>query len=220
LIFNLFMMRDPDRALQLPSKIMPLSWWEQDYFVGLLGFAVLVVFGLILPLLRSKDGDEARPPHSAYRQIMAVCLVFSALSLGQVFAWVIRIFPVPPLTGERVTARMFSLPLAFLIVFAAIYLQRAIEKRKFTPATQILFLGLAVLIYHDINQHLQAWRVRYLDGLVYLFPKVAFDASKHAIRNHADPIYTNLMIGGLAVALLALTFLLVMALRRRREIPG
>jgi hypothetical protein len=221
LVFNLFMMRDPDRAVQLPSKILPLNWWEQDFFVGFIGFIVLVIFGIALPILRrnevlSKSPERIRP----HVQILLASLVFAALSVGQVYAWIMRFIPVPPFTGERVTSRLFILPLVFVLALAAIYLQRELERRRVSTGLQVMALGFVFLLYHDLNQHLQAWRVRYLDGLVYLFPKVPFDAAAHTIRNHADPVYTNLLIGGLIAAVAAFFFLLFMALRERRSMPG
>jgi hypothetical protein len=150
-------------------------------------------------------------------QILAASLVMSAFSVGQIYAWVLKILPVPPLTAERVTSRMFILPLVFLIVLAAIFLQREFEKRRISSGVQVLALGLGLLMFHDLNQHLQAWRVRYLDGLVYLFNKVPFNPREHTILNHADPLYTGMMLGGAAVALFALLFLLLAARRERRS---
>ena len=217
LIFNMFMMRDPDRAMELPSNILPLRWWEQDFFIGLLGFAVLVLFGIIFPLAR----DRSRK--SVQVQLLLACLIFAALSVGQVYGWIIRILPVPPLTAERVTTRMFGLPLVFLIVLAAIFFQRWLEEKcaiqTGLPAwIRVLLLGLTVLLFHDLYQHLRAWRVRYLDGLVYLFPKIPFDAAQHSIANYPDPIYTGMLLGGLAVSVLSFVFLLVMVRRERKTV--
>jgi hypothetical protein len=206
----LIVLHDPNRALLPATIINPLNWWEQDHFIGLLGFAVLVIFGILLPVYR----DRAR--HSLQLQVLLVCLVFTAFSIGQVFANILQVLPIPPFTGERVTSRMFGLVLVFLIVLAVIFLQRELERRRLAAWVQVLLLGLSALLFHDLYQHMQAWRVRYLDGLVYLFPKVPFEAAQHTISNHPDPIYTGMLLGGLLVSLLALVFLLWMVFRERR----
>jgi hypothetical protein len=223
LFASLVVLRDPDRAMVLPSKIYPLRWWEQDYYIGLLGLALVLVFGVLVPLWRGAAHQRAAsgaavsesPKKPAAAQMLAACLVFTALSIGQVFGAFLRIAPIPPFTGERVSARFFAVPLAVLLVLAAIYLQRELDRRKLQPWWQLIIVGLSAVLFHDLNQHLQAWRIRYLDGLVYLFPKVPFDAAVHTINNHADPQYLALLGGGAAVAVLALVFLVVMAVRPR-----
>lgn len=232
MIFNLFMMRDPDRAVGLPSKILPLNWWEQDYFIGFIGFALLLVCGILLPLLNKRFRQEGygrpagQPAQTPARpvplQILTVCGLFAAFSIGQVFAAIVKVVHIPPLTGERVTARMFSLPLAFVLVLAVIFFQRWLDERqagerKLNNGVLLVFLGLTALLFHDLNQHLQAWRVRYLDGLVYLFPKVAFNPAQHQVAVRSDPIYTAMLVGGSVVALAALLFLAWMALRERKQ---
>jgi hypothetical protein len=211
LFASLVVLKDPDRVMTLPSQIFPLRWWEQDYYIGLLGLAILLIFGVLVPLWR----DRSRK--SVQVQLLVACLIFTVLSIGQVFGAILRFAPLPPFTGERVSARFFAVPLACLLVLAAIYLQSELNHRKLTAWVQVLILGLCGLLYHDLSQHLQAWRIRYLDGLVYLFPKVPFVAAQHTIQNHADPIYISMLVGGSIVALLALAFLVVMVLRSERK---
>jgi len=211
LFASLAVLYDPDRAMALPSNIFPLRWWEQDYYVGLLGLALLLVFGVIAPLWR----DRSRK--SVHVQLLVACLIFTILSTGQVFGAIIRVVQIPPFTGERVSARFFAVPLVALLALASIFLQRSLDHRKPPAWVQLIILALSVLLFHDLHQHLQAWRIRYLDGLVYLFPKVPFVAAQHTISNHADPLYLAMLGGGAAVSLLALAFLVFMVIRSRRK---
>lgn len=210
LFASLVVLRDPDRAIVLPSQVYPLRWWEQDYFIGLLGLALVIGFGVLAPLWR----DRSRK--SVHVQLLVACLVFAILTIGQVFGAIIELVPVPPITGERVSARFFAVPLAALLVLAAIFMQRTLNQRKIPAWVQLILLALSGVVFHDLNQHLQAWRIRYLDGLVYLFPKVPFDAAQHTISNHPDPQYIALLGGGAGVAVLALIFLVVMSWRTRK----
>lgn len=222
LFTSMVLLLDPDRAVVTKSFTYPLNPWEVDNFIGLAGFAVLVIFGVILPLRhdRSKNAPSV--------QILVPCLALSVLSIGTLYGSLVNRFPIPPFTGERVTARMFLLALVFLVVLAAFWMQRWLDSRwgaenvwqEGRPALfwqQALALLLPWVIQHDLVRHLDAWRVRYLDGLVHLFPKMAFDPAQHTVANHADAVYTNLMLGGLAVAVPALIVMIVMAVREGRR---
>lgn len=209
LFSSMVVLGDPNRAILPATNLYPLNWWEMDYFIGLLGFAFIAVFGILAPIAHD------RSPRSMAGQVFLASLALTAFSLGQVFAYILRVMPVPPFTGERVTARMFGLVLVFLIVLAAIFFQREIERRRPASWLQALLIGISALLFHDLYQHRQAWRVRYLDGLVNIFPKVPFDPAHHTIGNHPDPLYTGLLLGGLLVSLLALAFLLWRVWRER-----
>lgn len=211
LIDGLIALRDPYRALQPITDTFRLNYWEVDFYIGLMGFLLLLVFGVVVPLLRN------RARNSVQVQLLVPSAVLVFFSIGDVFARVISILRVPPFTGERVPARMLELPLMVILFLAILFLQRELDRRKLAPLTQILALVLAYLTFHDLNQHMEAWRIRYLDSMVALFPKVPFDPAQHTLLNHADPIYTNMLLGGLAVSLLALGFLVFFAFVRRER---
>ncbi len=211
LVGSLIVLNDPLTAWREITDTFPLNPWETDYYIGLLGFVLVVGLGVLLPLWRD------RSKKSLQVQILVACLVITAFSIGDVFAQVVRVFTIPPLTGERVTSRMFILPLITTLVLAAIFAQRELERRKLEPWVQVLNLGAGGMLYHDLNQHLQAWRIRYLDPMVNLFPKMAFDPAQHTIANHPDPVYVTMLLGGSIVALLALAFLIWMAFKEGRR---
>lgn len=211
LIDGLISLRDPFRAVQPITDTFRLNYWEVDFYIGLVGFLLLLIFGVIVPLLRN------RQRLSMQVQLLVPSAVLVFFSIGDVFARVISILRVPPFTGERVPARMLELPLMVILFLAVIFLQRELDRRKLPPLTQILALIPAYLIYHDLNQHMEAWRIRYLDAIVSLFPKVPFDPAQHTLANHADAIYTNMLLGGIVVALIALAFLLFMSIARGKR---
>jgi hypothetical protein len=69
------------------------------------------------------------------------------------------------------------------------------------------------MMVYELDQHMAAWRIRYLDGLTYLFPKVPFEAARHVLNNHPDPLYLGLIVGGSLVALITLIFLVYKSVR-------
>ena len=216
LVSGLITLQDPYSAIHPLTDTFPLNAWETDFYIGLLGLALLLIFGVALPLMK----DHSKK--STQVQILVPSLILAALSVGQVYARVISYLRVPPLTGERVTSRMLVLPLMFVLVLAVIYLQREIERWKWPAWGQLLALGGGYLVFHDLNQHMQAWRIRYLDAITSLFPKVPFNAAQHTLAVRSDPIYTGMLAGGAVVALLALVFLLIMIYRERRagQVPA
>lgn len=201
-------LRDPFRAVQPITDTFPLNGWEVNFFIGGLGFLLLLFFGIALPLWRS------RAKESMQVQVLVPSLVLTIFSIGEMYAKILAVLPVPPLIGERVTSRMFILPLITVAVLAAIFAQRELRTEKLSLWSKLLLLIGGYLMFHDLYQHLQAWRIRYLDAMVNLFPKVPFDAAVHTLANHPDPVYTQMLLAGLAVAVLALAFLIVMSLRR------
>ncbi len=216
LLEGLVLLRDPDTiAAVMHSKTFPLNGWEVDFYAGLAGTFLVLFFGVYLPLRRDHQKN------SVPVQVLLPCLVLAVLSLGSVYGVLIQRLPIPPFTGERVTSRMFILPFLFALFLGVIYLQKWMDRtfpdgfgqKMVVPAG---LLALSLVEYHDLGQHLQAWSIRYLDGLTYLYPKLAFDPAQHVISNHADPVYTAMLISGGVVALAALLFMGGMWARARR----
>lgn len=208
LLGSLVVLRDPDRAFAvIPSNLFPLSWWELDHFIGLFGAALLLIFGIILPL-RSDRRKQGLPV-----QLLAPSLILAGLSVGRLYNDLVGLVPLPPFTGERVTARFLSLALLVVLFLAVITVDRWVKARKFESWQFVLMLAASVMMVYDLEQHLRAWRIRYLDGLTYLFPKVPFDAARHVVSNHSDPLYVGLLVGGSLVALVTLAFLVYQARR-------
>lgn len=216
LLGSMVVFRDPDRAFAvIPSYSYPLDWWEINHFIGVFGAALLVVFGIIMPLRadRRKDGMAML--------LLVPSLIFAALSIGRMFTDLLNLFPIPlpPFTGERVTARFLALPMLVVITLAVITIDGWVKTRKFAPWQFLLLLAAGGMMVYDLFQHLYGWRIRYLDGLVYLFPKVPFDPALHVVSNHPDPVYIGLLAGGGMISLVTLVFLVVQSLRERRPQP-
>jgi multisubunit Na+/H+ antiporter MnhC subunit len=212
LLGSLVVLRDPDRAFAIiPSYIFPLKWWEQDHFISIFGAALLLVFGILLPL-RADRRKQGLP-----LQLLIPSLILAAFSVGRLFNELTDLLPVPPFTGERVTSRFLALPMLIVLTLAVITIDRWVKARRFESWQLVLLLGVTGMLVNDLEQHASAWRVRYLDGLTYLFPKQPFEAARHVLSNHADPVYTNLMVSGGVIALAALGFLIFRAVREPRS---
>jgi hypothetical protein len=194
----------PAEALAGPFK--SLGWWELDTYVGLLGLAFLVFFGLV-QTWRKKD---------ARRSLLAPIGVITFLSIGQIYS-VVNHLPIPLTDSERISSRFFILPLVMLIVLGSFYLQGFLTGRGARSIPErILGLGLLVLLLHDLFQHSRIWRV---ENMYSLFVSTPVDISAKVLRL-SDPPYISALIVGGVVSLLTFIVLLILSLRERQPVQS
>lgn len=226
LITGLIILRDPNSiSAMVISNTFPLNGWELDFYIGIVGGVFIILFGLAVPIWRLTQTSWGKNNDSTGLSILILpCVVFIIFSLGNAFEIVVRVLIIPPVTGERVTSRMLIVPLSFLLAIAAINLQCWLDHISHTRPQKRLpgwllwcLIALSIILFHDLDRHMQAWRIRYLDSLVNLFPKVPFDPAQHMLANHQDPIYTNLIVGGSIIALITIGTVVWIAIRQRRK---
>jgi hypothetical protein len=196
----LVVLKYPAEALSGPFT--SLGWWEVDTYVGLVGLAFLLYFGVY----------HTWRKQSPVRSLLAPVAVVTFLSIGQVYT-VINHLPLPLADSERVAARFFIVPLVTLILLAAANFQAflADRGRRGLPE-RILSLGLLALLAHDLYQHSRLWRVT---NMYQLFPSTPANVQSSVV-NHADPAYVAALIAGAAVTLLTFVALLILSRRERR----
>ena len=207
LMAALVVLKHPESALSGPFK--ELGYWEVDTYLGLLGFAILVYFGVYL----------AWRKQSRLRALFAPACVLTFLSVGRVYELITRL-PIPWLDSERVPARFLILPVTILIVLGSIQLQEYLNnKGKLTWREALLYFGMLILLGHDLLQHSRIWRLTNMDQL---FASTPVDI-RAAVINHPDPPYWSALIIGLTGSLITLIFLCVMVYRechKKVRIPG
>jgi hypothetical protein len=111
---------DPYAAFSSRSLLTTLAWWEFDLYIGLLGAAVLLFFGLYRWLKRLGDPE-------GYPALLPPVILMFIFSMWSIFRFT-RYIPIPLLQGERVTSRMIILPFLFVLLMASISL-RAVRSR-------------------------------------------------------------------------------------------
>ncbi len=118
------------------------------------------------------------------------------------------------LEGERLSTRMFSVVLAFGLIFAAERFQRWLEEASPPPLAlpgSLLALGL---IAFELWQDLNIWRIS--NGSQDFW--IEFNDTKWFVKNNpSDTIYYWLVFGGLAISLLTLIVLGILSWRERRR---
>jgi hypothetical protein len=186
------------------NQLSPLGWWEKDYYLGLGGLALLILFGV-------RIWTHERTLAGRISPLLFPVVLMTTLSIGR-FYRVFHVLQVPLLSSERVSTRLLALPLGLVFAIVVDSFQRSVGHWRGSRAAQLL-LGTGLLVVaHDLWQHLKAWRVV---NLHQAFPPRPVDLSLDIVANHPDPNYIAALAGGLVVTILSLSFLIFRAARRR-----
>ncbi|MFZ6026488.1 MAG: hypothetical protein ACOYYS_02120 [Chloroflexota bacterium] len=186
------------------TKQYGLGWWEYDLYVGAIGAIFLIGFGIVYWLRH-----RAAMPKRLGLIVPTFALI--VLSMGNFYLFVKNI-PYPMFAGERVSARIISIPFVILLFIAAICYQRWLANFPSTLA-RILQLGALSLLCADLWTHLKIWRVTMS---AEAFPFTLVDLSIKVVGNHADPPYINAITAGAVISSLSLALLIVLSIRERR----
>ncbi|MFQ5922482.1 MAG: hypothetical protein ACE5M4_06525 [Anaerolineales bacterium] len=203
----LIVLKSPIEAVE--TRFHLPEYWEIDHYVGLLALGFLVVFGVAYWIRKAND-ESARP----VRALAPAILVLTMLALDPILR-VLMTLPIPLLFAERVTSRFFILPLLFVLLFAAIALDRWLRNQRLGPGKWMLLSFGLLVIALDLWQHSRLWRLteaRHAFEIVY--PNLTV-----AINNHADPVYLAALAAGAAITVVALIYSGWLILRRSGRAP-
>ncbi len=177
-----------------------VGWWEFDLYIGLIGVLFLAFFGIVRWLGRYRKG-------APYPALLLPLLGMLILSAGHIYQ-LVMLTHVPLLAGERVSSRIVSLPFVFLLIIAAIELQRWLDSARPSLPLQLASLGALLLMVNDQWLYIKLWQV------TNVYPNmtpVPVDLSSKLIANHPDPAYTIALLAGLAVSTLTLAALILLS---------
>lgn len=197
----------PEKAFAHTGQLTNLGWWEFDLFVGLVGAVFLLYFGLGWWL---KKHDVP----IWLRSLVLPALVLFVLSMGSIYKLVMYI-PIPLINGERVSARLITLPFILLMLAAVYAFQRFMDENGKSGLLRWACLAGLFLLFHDIWQHLKLWRV---NVAAQYFPVTPVDLAIKAVSNHPDAGYTNLLLAGLGITVVMGVVLLLAAFRKEKKV--
>jgi len=184
------------------SPLSPLGWWEIDHYVGVLGLAFLLGYGLLYAWLRS-------PADNRLRGLAFPMAAMTLLSIGRIYK-VINLLGIPLLSSQRVSTRFVVFPVLFLLAFAGLGLQKHLDRLGGSRAVRYLAMALFGVGAHDLWQHIKLWRV---ERMFDLFSNLPIDLTGELVANHPDPPYQLALGIGWGVALLTLLALVCLAAR-------
>ncbi len=199
----LVVLKAPAEALAYPFA--NIEWWETDHYIGLLGLAFVLFFGVYQTW---KSGG-------VQKRLFAPGFVLALLSIGYIY-YPVNLLPLPLADSERVTARFLIMPLAVLMVLGSIRFQEYLNSQGKASLRQGLFyLALLALMGHDLLQHSRIWRYT---NMYALWPITNVDIRAY-VSNHADPPYIAALVIGLTGTLATAGLLIFMSARREQKDP-
>jgi ABC-type multidrug transport system fused ATPase/permease subunit len=196
-------MVSPDKAFANTGQLTNLGWWEFDLFVGLTGAVFLLVFGLGWWMSK----------HDAptwLKTLAGPSVVLFVLSIGSVYK-VVMYLPIPLINGERVSARLITLPFVLLMLAAAYAFQRFLDEKGGAALWRWIGIAGLFLLAHDLWQNLKLWRV---NVAAQYFPVTPVNLAIKVVSNHPDAAYTNLLLAGACITLIMSIVLMIGVFRK------
>lgn len=187
------------QAFILPSN---RQIWEKAYFVGAIGFAFIIYFGII----RNWARDER------HRPLYLSMLVMAFFSVGVIY---LPLFSshIPFLDSQRAPTRFLIIPLVFLITLAGIQFQSLINEwdQKGWEKKVVILFGAALMAY-DLISDSRIWSLQN-----YSISQRATDVIEVAVGNYSDPSYTTTLMIGFACTIITLMVLVFFAYREHKK---
>jgi hypothetical protein len=198
---------------QTPDRLRPwgtAGWWEYDTYVGVIGLAFIVYFGIILRFSKRSELDSHK-----YSMLDLPLLAMSVFSLSYFHAFLTRL-PLPLLGSERVATRFIIIPVVFLIFLAAIRLDRYLEPvRKTLKFYVAAIVGLAVMALSFVD-HSYLWSVVRLERI---YKDRIVDLTAPGTITMQDDGYRLLLLMSTIISLAAVALLVYLGIRWRTT-PG
>jgi hypothetical protein len=193
-LFDALVIMKDHRAPQIGGMFGALGWWEYDVYVGLLGFAGLVYFGVYRRFDRSGALCAWR-----YAELDLPLLFMTVLSINYWYAFIAKL-PIPLFNGERVASRFFIIPMVLLMVLAAMRMQRVLEAKRLTFKGQALIAVALGQLFFGLAMHSYLWRIGRLerdfrDEVISLNVDIVY---------LGDPLYKGAVIASALVSLAVL----------------
>lgn len=135
-----------------------LYWWECDIFIGLIGLAILIYFGIILRF-SAKESINIKYKYKALDYPLFALVIFSMNS----FYAVINKLPIPFISVERLPSRFIIIPLVFLIVIAAIRMQTFFPIINQFKRVKIIAIICLMQMSFELFTHSRYWNANLVD---------------------------------------------------------
>lgn len=203
---SLFFLSKPLNDLADTGKdllLNPLFPWETDIFLGLVGGAFLLYFGVF-------KWAQDQTVNKRFSQLIFPALIVFLLAQGDLYKFTLFNFPL--FASERVSARMIAVPFVLLMLIASIYFQDWLNSTKHPLAKLGVLIGLPIFV-SDLWSHLKIWKV---DVIIQFFHPYVFKADGNSLANHADPLYINTLLVAAFITILSAIFLLFQSWRQKK----
>ena len=184
------------------TVLYDVTWKEHDTFIGYIGVAFVVFFGVYLRFRESPSLQRFK-----FQSLDLPILLVVLFSFG-IVTDIISDMRIPFFSwAERVPSRFFVLPLVFLVVIGAIRMQAFVSSVVIRPAAKFLLVAGTVVMAHSLAAHSWFWKLPDQPGATLVFG--APDAAGSLITSPAsqDALYIAVANGGAIASLLAIVAL-------------
>jgi hypothetical protein len=197
LVSGLIELRDANTIVS--GLIHPVYIWEFDFYIGIFGALFLAFFGVY---------RWVKKPIISLRLLIPI-IGLVILSLGGVYE-LLHWTDLPLFYGERVTSRIFSVPLTFVIFLAGLHCQSWLNEPKKTPYLYGFLMIGAIFLCSDLWNHFQLWEISSLSTL-FADPLHVFNPSTWIQTDYVDSLYTGYIRRGAIISGISIALALVMA---------
>ncbi len=186
---------------QTPERLKPwgtTGWWEYDVYVGLIGLALIVTFGILMRFSKRKEIERYR-----YPELDLPSFAMAVLSISYIHAFITRI-PFPVLKSERVATRFIIIPFLVVTALAAIRMDKLLEHLKSSLRFKVIAAGLVALMGLSFVDHSYLWSVARLERI---YAKRVVDLRIPALFSKADVTYKSILWISLAITVACVAYL-------------
>lgn len=190
------------QLFQVFTSLSNQGYWETTYYVGVIGFAFILYFGVIKNWMK----DERH--HPLYLPILTMLF----FSVGSIYLPLFNSH-IPFLDSQRAPTRFVIIPLVFLITLAGIQFQSLFNEwnQKGWEKKVFVLFGEALMAY-DLIYNSRIWSLQN-----YSISKRATDIIEVSVGNYPDPRYTTTLMIGFACTLITLIVASFFTYRERKE---
>lgn len=207
----------PGAQIPLPGATGFYGAWEFTLYAGWVGAVCLALAcaGFIYRSMHECLGGGAAQPdrYSRYLSLLVPAGGMTLISLDGVFRALRSAVPLPIFTGERMVTRLVILGFIAVVMLAAVQLQRLLNARRSSPWLPAACAAGLVVIARDLLVNARQWQ---LSSMVGIFAEGHPEQRAQQVIRLADPVYSDILLAGLVLSLLAAGFLAWKAIPWRR----
>jgi hypothetical protein len=196
---------------QAPDRLRPwgtAGWWELDIYIGIIGLALVVYFGIYLRFSKREDLEDTK-----HKPLDLPVFIMALFSVSYFHAFLTRL-PIPLLSAERVATRFIIIPILMLVFLAVIRMERVLTNLKQTFTYRFIAVGTILIMALGFVDHSFLWSVTRLERI---YQNRVVDLTIPDVISRQDPLYKNLLWVSAAISIAGIALSLYLAIRRRTD---
>jgi hypothetical protein len=207
-LYNLVTIRQAGIEESVNNTATTIGLWETTFFLGIIGTAFLIYFGLIYPI---RHPDHNNP----YRILLFPSLGLIILSFDRIYRFIFTFLPLPLITGERVATRFIGLAFVTILFLAAIEFQHWLNTITSPNFSIFTVIALVILEIKNLAVNLKNWII---PVAFQRFGGVkTYKMEWFITNNYNDQPYISFIKFGLAITITTYIFLSAMIIREKKK---